>query len=41
MALWETEKTAKSPAVMIAIIINADQIRLSVIVIIYELNIEN
>jgi hypothetical protein len=41
MALWETEKTANRPAVMIAIITNADQIRLSVIVMIYEMNIEN
>ena len=41
IARWESEKTANRPAVTIAIIINADQIRLRVIVIIYEINIGN
>jgi hypothetical protein len=41
MAFWEGEKIANRPADTIAIIINDDQIRLSVIVIFYENNIEN
>jgi hypothetical protein len=41
MAFWEGENIANKPADRIAIIINDDQIRLSVIVIFYENNIEN
>jgi hypothetical protein len=40
-AFWEGEKIANSPADKIAIIINDDQIRLSVIVIFYENNVGN
>ena len=41
MAFWEGEKIANSPADKIAIIINDDQIRLSVMVIFCENNIGN